>query len=78
MTQASNNPDLVYQLDNQTSGASWNSQYPIEAFQMMQKLQQNGVFEAGAGAVTYDEALALFIPRSPRCCPSGPSSSLGC
>ena len=60
VTQASNNPDLVYQLDNQTSGASWNSKYPIEAFQMMQKLQQNGVFEAGAGAVTYDEALALF------------------
>lgn len=60
VTQASNNPNLVYQLDNLSSGASWNSKYPIEAFQMMQKLQQNGVFEAGAGAVTYDQALALF------------------
>jgi raffinose/stachyose/melibiose transport system substrate-binding protein len=60
VTQASNNPDLVYQLDNLSSGTSWDSKYPIEAFQMMQKLQQNGVFESGAGAVTYDEALALF------------------
>jgi ABC-type glycerol-3-phosphate transport system substrate-binding protein len=60
VTQASNNPDLVYQLDNLSGGASWNSQYPIEAFQMLQKLQQGGVFEDGAGAVTYNEALALF------------------
>jgi ABC-type glycerol-3-phosphate transport system substrate-binding protein len=60
VTQASNNPDLVYQLDNLSNGASWNSTYPVQAFEMLQKLQQNGVFEAGAGAVTYDEALALF------------------
>jgi ABC-type glycerol-3-phosphate transport system substrate-binding protein len=60
VTQASNNPDLVYQLDNLSSGTSWNSKYPIEAFQMLQKLQQNQVFEAGADAVTYNEALALF------------------
>jgi ABC-type glycerol-3-phosphate transport system substrate-binding protein len=60
VTQASNNPDLVYQLDNLSGGTSWNSQYPIEAFQMLQKLQQGGVFEDGAGAVTYNEALALF------------------
>jgi raffinose/stachyose/melibiose transport system substrate-binding protein len=60
VTQASNDPNLVYQLDNSSSGATWNSKYPIEAFQMMQKLQQSGVFEAGADAVTYDEALALF------------------
>lgn len=60
VTQASNDPNLVYQLDNLSSGTSWNSKYPIEAFQMVQKLQQNGVFEDGADAVTYDEALALF------------------
>lgn len=63
VTQASNNPNLVYQLDNLSSGTSWNSQYPIEAFQMMQKLQQNGVFEPGADAVTYNEALALFYTQ---------------
>ncbi|MBO0701165.1 MAG: extracellular solute-binding protein, partial [Zavarzinella sp.] len=60
VTQASNDPNLVYQLDNLSGGASWNSKYPIQAFAMLQKLQQAGVFEAGAGAVTYDEALALF------------------
>jgi raffinose/stachyose/melibiose transport system substrate-binding protein len=60
VTQASNNPDLVYELDNLSNGASWNSTYPIQAFEMLQKLQQAGVFEDGAGAVTYDEALALF------------------
>jgi ABC-type glycerol-3-phosphate transport system substrate-binding protein len=63
VTQASNDPNLVYQLDNLSSGASWNSQYPIEAFQMMQKLQQNGVFENGADAVTFNEALALFYTQ---------------
>ena len=47
VTQASNNPDLVYQLDNQTSGASWNSKYPIEAFQMLQKLQRTGCSRPG-------------------------------
>jgi len=60
VTQASNDPNLVYQLDNLSSGASWNSKYPIEAFQMLQKLAQSGVFESGAGAVTFNEALALF------------------
>jgi raffinose/stachyose/melibiose transport system substrate-binding protein len=60
VTQASNDPNLVYQLDNLSGGATWKSQYPVEAFQMLQKLQQSGVFENGAGAVTYDEALALF------------------
>jgi raffinose/stachyose/melibiose transport system substrate-binding protein len=63
VTQASNNPNLVYQLDNLSNGTSWNSQYPVEAFQMMQKLQQNQVFESGADAVTYDEALALFYTQ---------------
>jgi raffinose/stachyose/melibiose transport system substrate-binding protein len=64
VTQASNNPNLVYELDQLTgSGTTWENPYVIQAFEVLQKLVSGGVFETGADAVTYDEALALFYDK---------------
>lgn len=61
ITQASNDPSLCLKLDQLTEkGISWNSKPVVEAFQMLENLVKAGVFETGAGGVTYDEALALF------------------
>jgi ABC-type glycerol-3-phosphate transport system substrate-binding protein len=60
VTQASNNPNLVYQLDN---NGQWENQHVVQAFEMVQKLQSHGVFETGATSVTSAEALALFYSQ---------------
>jgi raffinose/stachyose/melibiose transport system substrate-binding protein len=60
ITQASNDPNLCLELDQLTNGVSWNSKPVVEAFTMLDNLVKAGVFETGAGGVTYDEALALF------------------
>ncbi|HLI00848.1 MAG TPA: extracellular solute-binding protein [Acidimicrobiales bacterium] len=63
ITQASDDPNLVYQLDQQVGGKKWTDNYVVQAFEMLQRLQANHVFETGADAVTYDEALALFYTQ---------------
>jgi raffinose/stachyose/melibiose transport system substrate-binding protein len=63
VTQASNDPKLVFELDNLSNGKSWNSPPVIQAFEMLQRLTSAGVFEPGADAVTYNEALALFYTK---------------
>lgn len=63
VTQASNNPNLVYELDQLANGATWENKYVVEALQLVEKLVSNKVFETGANAVTYNEALALFYTQ---------------
>lgn len=63
ITQASDDPNLVYQLDQQVGGKKWTDPYVVQAFEMLQRLQSNHVFETGADAVTYNEALALFYTQ---------------
>jgi len=61
ITQATDNPDLVYDLDDHTkSGVSWDSQPVIDALTMVEKLVKSGIFEEGVNGTSWDQATAIF------------------
>lgn len=64
VTQASNNPNLVYELDQQVNGKKWNTDpYVLQALEMLAKISSSDVFEPGADAVSYSEALSIFYTQ---------------
>jgi len=61
ITQATDNPDLVYDLDEHTKeGVSWNSKPVIDALTMVERLVKSGIFEDGVNGTNWDQATALF------------------
>jgi ABC-type glycerol-3-phosphate transport system substrate-binding protein len=61
ITQASDNPDLVYDLDDHTKeGVSWNSEPVIAALDLVDRLVKAEVFQEGALGTDYSQATALF------------------
>lgn len=61
ITQATDNPDLVYDLDDHTKpGVSWDSEPVIEALNLVDRLVKGEVFQEGALGTDYDQATALF------------------
>lgn len=61
ITQVTDNPDLVYDLDEHTKpGVSWNSQPVIDALRMVEKLVKAKVFQDGVNGTNWDQSTALF------------------
>lgn len=60
ITQATDNPDLVYELDDHTTGASWDSEPVIEALSLIPKLVEAGVFQEGVNGTDWSQSTALF------------------
>jgi ABC-type glycerol-3-phosphate transport system substrate-binding protein len=57
----SDQPDLVYDLDDHTkSGVTWNSQPVIDALAMTDKLVKGKVFEDGANGIDYAGAVSMW------------------
>jgi len=61
ITQATDDPNLVYDLDDHTKeGVSWNSEPVIAALDLVDRLVKAEVFQEGALGTDYDQATALF------------------
>lgn len=61
ITQVTDNPDLVYDLDEHTKpDVSWNSQPVIDALGMVAKLVKAKVFQDGVNGTNWDQSTALF------------------
>jgi raffinose/stachyose/melibiose transport system substrate-binding protein len=61
ITQATDNPDLVYDLDeHEKSGVSWDSEPVIKALQLVDKLVKAGVFQDGVTGTDWDTSTATF------------------
>jgi ABC-type glycerol-3-phosphate transport system substrate-binding protein len=60
ITQVTDNPDLVYELDDHTTGASWDSEPVIEALGLIPKLVEAGVFQEGVNGTDWSQSTALF------------------
>jgi ABC-type glycerol-3-phosphate transport system substrate-binding protein len=61
ITQATDDPELVYALDDHTeSGVSWDSQPVIDALDLVDRLVKAEVFQEGALGTDYAQATALF------------------
>lgn len=61
ITQATDNPDLLYDLDEHTKeGISWDSQPVIDALALVEKLVKAGVFQEGVNGTSWDQSTALF------------------
>jgi ABC-type glycerol-3-phosphate transport system substrate-binding protein len=61
VTQAANDPTLMLKLDALTKpGITWNSKPVIDAFGMLQKLAQAGVFSPSALSTEYNDLEILF------------------
>jgi ABC-type glycerol-3-phosphate transport system substrate-binding protein len=60
ITQVTDNPQLVLDLDMQRNGASWNSQPVIKALTQVQKLVNEGDFGSGINGVTGTQASTAF------------------
>lgn len=61
ITQATDDPNLVYDLDEHTkSGVSWDSEPVITALQVVDKLIKGNVFEDGMVGVDWNTSTATF------------------
>ncbi|MCC7206243.1 MAG: extracellular solute-binding protein [Anaerolineae bacterium] len=61
ITQATDDPNLVYALDEHTDPAvSWNSEPVIAALGLIDRLVKAGVFQEGVVGTNWDQATALF------------------
>jgi ABC-type glycerol-3-phosphate transport system substrate-binding protein len=60
ITQATDNPDLVYELDDHTTGASWDSEPVIDALSLIPKLVEAEVFQEGVNGTDWSQSTALF------------------
>jgi len=61
ITQAADNQDLTYELDDHTqSGISWNSQPVIDALTMFDKLMKAQITENGVNGTAWQDATTLF------------------
>jgi ABC-type glycerol-3-phosphate transport system substrate-binding protein len=61
ITQATDDPELVYALDAHTEeGVSWDSEPVIEALRLVDKLVKAEVFQEGVNGTDWDQATAMF------------------
>lgn len=60
ITQVTDDPQLVLDLDMQRNGKSWNSQPVIESLAMVKKLVDAEVFQPGINGVTGEQASSAF------------------
>ncbi len=61
ITQATDDPDLVYALDDHTAeGVSWNSEPVIAALDLVDRLVKANVFQEGMVGTAWEQATALF------------------
>jgi ABC-type glycerol-3-phosphate transport system substrate-binding protein len=61
ITQVSDDPNLVYDLDEHTKeGVSWNSEPVIEALRLIDRLVKAEVFQEGVVGTNWDQSTALF------------------
>lgn len=61
ITQATDNPDLVYDLDEHTKpGVSWDSEPVIESLRLVEKLVKGKVFQDGVNGTDWSQSTALF------------------
>ncbi|UCC97233.1 MAG: extracellular solute-binding protein, partial [Phycisphaerales bacterium] len=61
ITQVTDNPDLMYDLDEHTKdGVSWNSEPVIEALGLIDRLVKAEVFQEGVVGTNWDQSTALF------------------
>jgi ABC-type glycerol-3-phosphate transport system substrate-binding protein len=61
ITQVTDDPDLVYDLDEHTKeGVSWDSEPVIEALGLIDRLVKADVFQEGVVGTTWDQSTVLF------------------
>lgn len=61
ITQATDNPDLVYDLDDHTKAdVSWDSAPVVDSLKMFEKLVKGKVFQDGVNGTNWDQSTALF------------------
>jgi ABC-type glycerol-3-phosphate transport system substrate-binding protein len=60
ITQATDNPKLVLDLDMQRGGASWDSAPVVQSLEMVKRLVEAQVFQPGINGVTGDQASSAF------------------
>lgn len=61
ITQVTDNPDLVYDLDDHTNpDISWNSEPVIESLRLVERLVKSEVFQEGVNGTQWDQSTALF------------------
>jgi len=60
ITQATDNPQLVIDLDQQIKGASWNSKPVVDALSVVHKLNRAGVFGSGVNGLQTNQAETAF------------------
>lgn len=61
ITQATDNPDLVYDLDEHTAdGVSWDSEPVIESLDLVDRLVKAEVFQEGVVGTNWDQSTVLF------------------
>jgi ABC-type glycerol-3-phosphate transport system substrate-binding protein len=61
ITQATDNPDLVYDLDDHTkAGVSWDSQPVIDTLARVDQLVKAEVFQEGVNGTNWDQSTAMF------------------
>jgi ABC-type glycerol-3-phosphate transport system substrate-binding protein len=61
ITQTTDNPDLVYDLDDHVKeGVSWDSEPVIEALGLIERLVKAEVFQEGVTGTSWDQSTALF------------------
>lgn len=61
ITQATDDPDLVYKLDAHTeAGVTWDSQPVVDSLGMFDKLVKAKVFQDGVNGTNWDQALAML------------------
>ncbi|HVX45668.1 MAG TPA: extracellular solute-binding protein [Mycobacteriales bacterium] len=60
ITQATDDPQVVLDLDQQVHGKSWDSAPVIEALQLVDKLQRAKVFAPGANGIKGDQAARML------------------
>lgn len=61
ITQTTDNPDLVYELDDHVKeGVSWNSEPVIQALDLIDRLVKAEVFQEGVVGTNWDQSTAIF------------------
>jgi ABC-type glycerol-3-phosphate transport system substrate-binding protein len=61
ITQVTDDPELVLDLDMQRNNASWDSPPVVEALAMVKRLVGENIFEPGINGVTGDQAASMFF-----------------
>jgi len=61
ITQATDDPELVYDLDAHTKpGVSWNSEPVIEALTLVDRLVKANLFQEGVNGTDWDQSTGMF------------------